>query len=168
MAYVLAVPEMMTAAATDLATIAENVNAAHMVAVPPTVAVVPAAADEVSAAIASVFAEHAQAFQGFAAKAAAFNDQFVQTLKSGGAAYAATEATSAASLLPLSAAEGIEITNIGDLLPLLGIALFLLFLAWGGLLVGLISLPFLPIGILNIVVTGLPYGLPYILASLGI
>lgn len=103
MAYVIADPEIITAAATDLATIASNVNAAHITATAPTVAVIPAAADEVSAAIASVFANHAQAFQGLAGQAAAFNDQFVQALKSGGAAYAATEATSAASLRPLAA-----------------------------------------------------------------
>jgi hypothetical protein len=91
----------MSSAAADLAAIGANVNAAHMVAAAPTAAVIPAAADEVSAAIASVFANHAQAFQGLAGKAAAFNDQFVGTLKSGGAAYAQAEATSAASLSSL-------------------------------------------------------------------
>jgi hypothetical protein len=101
MAYVIAAPEMMAAAAADLATIASNVSAAHMVAAARTTSVIPAAADEVSAEIASVFANHAQAFQGLAGKAAAFHDQFVQTLKSGGAAYAQTEATSAAGLLSL-------------------------------------------------------------------
>jgi len=99
MAYVIAAPEMMTAAASDLASIGSNVDAAHMVAAARTTSVIPAAADEVSAAIASVFANHAQAFQGLAGKAAAFQDQFVQTLKNGGAAYAQTEATSAAGLV---------------------------------------------------------------------
>ncbi|MGO9385768.1 MAG: PE family protein [Mycobacterium sp.] len=99
MSYVIADPEMMTAAAADLATIGANVSAAHMVAAAPTVAVVPAAADEVSAGIAHLFSAHAQGYQALAGQAAAFNDQFVQTLKSGGAAYAQTEASSAASLL---------------------------------------------------------------------
>jgi hypothetical protein len=99
----------MNSAATDLAAIGSNVNAAHMVAAARTTSVMPAAADEVSAAIASVFANHAQAFQGLAGKAAAFNDQFVGTLKSGGAAYAQTEATSAAGLVSL----------LSSLLPLL-------------------------------------------------
>jgi hypothetical protein len=101
MPYLIAAPEMMTAAAADLAAIGSNVSAAHMVAAARTTSVVPAAADEVSAAIASVFANHAQAFQGLAGQAAAFNDQFVQSLKSGGAAYAQTEATSAAGLKSL-------------------------------------------------------------------
>jgi hypothetical protein len=101
MAYVIAAPEMMTSAATDLATIASNVNAAHMVAAARTTSVIPAAADEVSAGIAHLFSQHAQGYQALAGQAAAFNDQFVQTLKSGGAAYAQTEATSAAGLLSL-------------------------------------------------------------------
>jgi PE family len=128
MAYLIAAPEMMTAAAADLATIGSNVNAAHAAAAPRTVAVLPAAADEVSAAIASVFANHAQAFQELAGKAAAFNDQFVQTLKSGGAAYAQTEATSAAGLLSLLSPllsllpPGIQI----DLLTAVALAPFLL------------------------------------------
>ncbi len=99
MAYVIADPQMMTAAAADLATIGSNVNAAHMVAAGPTTAVLPAAADEVSAGIAHLFSQHAANYQALAGQAAAFNDQFVQTLKSGGAAYAQAEASSAASLL---------------------------------------------------------------------
>src|SRR5215472_4950910 len=99
MSYVIAAPDLMTSAAADLAAIGANVNAAHMVAAARTTSVIPAAPDEVSAAIASVFANHAQAFQGLAGKAAAFNDQFVQTLKTGAGAYAQTEAASLGSLL---------------------------------------------------------------------
>lgn len=170
MPYVIATPELMTSAAADLATIGANVNAAHLITAAPTVAVIPAAADEVSAAIASAFANHAEAFQALAGKAAAFNDQFVQTLTSGGAAYAATEATSAASLRPLNAAAGIQSAELllEGLLPVLGVALFLLLLVSAGLLVGLITLPFAPLGILNILIYGLPYGLPYVLESFGI
>ena len=94
---------MMTSAAADLATIGSNVSAAHMAAAAPTVAVLPAAADEVSASIAHLFSQHAANYQAMAGQAAAFNDQFVQTLKSGGAAYAQTETTSAALLRPLNA-----------------------------------------------------------------
>lgn len=138
MPFVIAAPEVMTAAANDLATIGSNVSAAHAAAANPTVGVMPAAADEVSAAIASVFADHAQAFQALAAKAGAFNDQFVQTLKSGGAAYAAAEATSAASLRPANAAAGVVDTVLfleglpvvgsffGLLFPLVGVSLLLL------------------------------------------
>jgi hypothetical protein len=54
MSYVIAGPEIMTSAASDLATVGSNLGAAHMVAAAPTVAVVPAAADEVSASIAAI------------------------------------------------------------------------------------------------------------------
>jgi methionine synthase II (cobalamin-independent) len=101
MSYVIADPEMMTSAASDLATFGSNVSAAHMVAAAPTVAVLPAAADEVSTGIAQLFSQHAADYQAMAAQAAAFNDQFVQTLKSGGAAYAQADATSAATLWSL-------------------------------------------------------------------
>ncbi|MGA7055357.1 MAG: PE family protein, partial [Mycobacterium sp.] len=50
----------MTEAATDLANIGSTVNAAHMAAATPTVAVIPAAADEVSSSIAHLFSQHAQ------------------------------------------------------------------------------------------------------------
>jgi PE family len=98
-----AAPEMMHAAANDLASLGSMINDAHAAAQPPTMHLIPAAADEVSAAVSAVFANHAQAFAGLAAQASAFHDQFVTSLKSGAVAYAATEAHSAATLwqLPL-------------------------------------------------------------------
>ncbi len=92
MAYVIAAPEIMTAAATDLATIASNVNAAHMVAAAPTLALVPAAADEVSAGIAHLFSQHAANYQALAGQAAAFQEQFVQHLTAAAFSYASIEA----------------------------------------------------------------------------
>jgi hypothetical protein len=88
-----------------LATIGSDLNAAHMAAA-PTVAVVPAAADEVSASIAQVFSQHAANYQGLAAQAAAFHEQFVQNLKTSAGWYAATEAANAAVLQPLTASAG--------------------------------------------------------------
>ena len=55
MSYVIAAPEMMTSAATDLATIGSDLSAAHTAATAPTLALIPAAADEVSASIAHLF-----------------------------------------------------------------------------------------------------------------
>jgi hypothetical protein len=81
----------MTSAAADLASIGSNVSAAHMVAAAPTVAVLPAAADEVSASIAHLFSQHAANYQALAAQAAAFNDQFVQRLSAGAFSYASIE-----------------------------------------------------------------------------
>ena len=93
MPYVIAAPEMMTSAAADLAAIGSNVSAAHMAAA-PTVAVIPAAADEVSASIAHLFSQHAAGYHAVAGQAAAFHEQFVQLLNGGAASYASAEAAS--------------------------------------------------------------------------
>jgi hypothetical protein len=96
MSQLIVAPEMMTSAASDLATIGSNVSAAHMLAAAPTTSVIPAAADEVSASIAHLFSQHAASYQAQADQAAAFNDQFVQNLTASAHSYAATEAANAA------------------------------------------------------------------------
>ena len=95
MAYVIAAPDMMAAAAADLATIGSNVNAAHMAAA-PTVAVAPAAADEVSVGIAHLFSGYGQEYQKLAGQAAAVQDQFVKNLKASAVSYASAEAANTA------------------------------------------------------------------------
>jgi hypothetical protein len=99
MSYVIAAPEMMTAAATDFATIGSNLSAAHMAAAARTTAVIPAAADEVSTGIAQLFSQHAASYQAMAAQAAAFNGQFVQHLTAGAFSYADIEAAITVFLL---------------------------------------------------------------------
>jgi PE family len=66
MPYVIATPEMMASAATDLATIGWALTAAHTTAAAPTLAVLPAAADEVSVGIAHLFSQHAGDYQALA------------------------------------------------------------------------------------------------------
>jgi hypothetical protein len=80
------------------AAIGTNVNAAHMVAAAGTNSVIPAAADEVSAGIAHLFSQHAADYQGLAAQAAAFQEQFVQNLTASAGSYANIEAALAAFL----------------------------------------------------------------------
>jgi hypothetical protein len=109
---VIAAPELMVAAATDLATIASTVSAAHITAAVPTVAVMPAAADEVSVSIAHLFSLHAQDFQGLASQAAAFHEQFVQHLTASARSYASAEAASTWSLQPAIAIAGSQISAI--------------------------------------------------------
>jgi hypothetical protein len=106
MSQLIVAPEMMTSAASDLATIGSNVNAAHMVAAAPTTAILPAAADDVSASIAHLFSQHAASYQAQAAQAVAFNDQFVQHLTAGADSYAHAEAANIALLRPLTASAG--------------------------------------------------------------
>jgi hypothetical protein len=103
MSTVIAVPELMTEAATDLATIGTNLSAAHMTAAAPTVAVLPAAADEVSAGIAHLFSGYAEDYQKLAGEAAASYEQFVQHLTASAGAYASAEAANTALLQPLAA-----------------------------------------------------------------
>jgi hypothetical protein len=101
MAHVIAVPDAMGAAAADLATLGSNLSAAHLAAAAPTVAVQPAAADQVSAGVAQLFSQHAQSYQALAGQAAAFPEQFAQRLTAGAGSYAATEAANAAVLQTL-------------------------------------------------------------------
>jgi hypothetical protein len=97
MSFVIAAPEMMTAAATDLATIGSALTAAKAAAAAPTTGVLAAAEDEVSAAIAAVFSAHGQGFQALAAQAAAFHEQFVQALTAGAGSYVSAEAANVAA-----------------------------------------------------------------------
>ena len=62
MSYVVAAPEIMTSAATDLSNIGSALTAAKAAAAAPTTGIVVAAEDEVSAAIAAVFSAHGQGF----------------------------------------------------------------------------------------------------------
>lgn len=98
MSYVIAAPEYVAAAATDLASIGSAVSDASAFALGPTTgAAIPAGADTVSAEISALFAAHAEAFQALSAQAAAFHDQFVQLMSLGGQQYALSEATNLAS-----------------------------------------------------------------------
>ncbi len=89
-----ATPEIIAAAATDLATVGSDLGAAHKAAATTSVVVTPAAADEVSAAISAVFGNYAQGFQSLAGRAAAFHHQFVHSLSAGAASYAGAEVAS--------------------------------------------------------------------------
>jgi hypothetical protein len=66
MSYLVAAPEFLASAATDVSNIGSLLNAAHAAAAAPTTALAAAAGDEVSAAVASVFAGYGQTFQGSA------------------------------------------------------------------------------------------------------
>ncbi len=95
MSYVIAEPNMLTAAAADVAGIGSDLSAAHTAATTRTTGLLAAAEDEVSAAIASLFSSHGQQFQAISAQAAAFHSQFVQSLSGAGSSYALAEAANA-------------------------------------------------------------------------
>ncbi|WP_277396041.1 PE family protein [Mycobacterium camsae] len=99
MSYLIAAPEYVAAAATDLANIGSAVSDGYAAAVIPTTgAFLPAGADAVSTELAALFGAHAEAFQALSAQAAAFHDQFVQLMNLGSQSYAVTEAANVSSV----------------------------------------------------------------------
>ncbi|WP_415624203.1 PE family protein, partial [Mycobacterium intermedium] len=101
MSFVTAVPEFLTAAASDLKNIGSTISQANAAALAPTTEVLAAGADEVSAAIATVFGSHAQLYQALSAQATAFHDEFVALLGAGAAQYTMAEAASSSPLQQL-------------------------------------------------------------------
>jgi hypothetical protein len=98
MSLVIAAPEILTDAAKSLASIGSTLGAANAAAAAPTTGVLAAAADEVSAAIATMLSQYGLSYQALSEQAAAFNAQFAQVLSGAGAAYAAAEAANASLL----------------------------------------------------------------------
>jgi len=95
MSFVIAAPEMVTAAAQNLAGIRSMLAESSAAAAAPTAGVVAAAADEVSAGVASLFGAFGQEYQVLSAQASAFHDQFVNLLNAGAGAYLSTEVANA-------------------------------------------------------------------------
>ncbi len=92
MSYLIAVPDLMAHATTELSSIGSALTAANAAAAVPTTGVLAAGADDVSAAVASLFAGHAQAYQSLGGQVAAFHQQFLEGLRGASGAYAAAEA----------------------------------------------------------------------------
>src|SRR6201998_2739721 len=102
MSFVMAVPEVLGTAATDLTNIGSSLSEANAAAATQTTGVLAAAEDEVSAAIAAVSSAHGTAFQALSAQAAAFHSQFVQAINAAARAYASSEAANAGPLQTLA------------------------------------------------------------------
>jgi PE family len=92
MSFVIAQPEILTAAAAELHTINAAVRAGKVAAAAPTIGVSPAAADLVSMLTAAQFASHARLYQEVSAQAATVREQLATTLGISAGSYAATEA----------------------------------------------------------------------------
>lgn len=98
MPLVFATPEIIAAAATDLAQIGSAISGANTAAAAPTTEVLAAGADEVSTVVASLFSRYAQAYQVLGADMAAIHDQFVQALNAGANWYAGVESANSSTL----------------------------------------------------------------------
>lgn len=103
MSFLTAHPEALLYAVGQLQTLGSAMAAESAAAATPTTGVVPAAADEVSALQATIFAAYGTLYQSVNAQAAAIHDLFVNTLGASAGSYAATEsANSVATASPLS------------------------------------------------------------------
>src|SRR5208337_3233007 len=111
MSYLMVAPEFVTVAATDLANLGSTLSEANATAAASTTGVVVAAGDEVSAAIASLFSGHAEAYQALGAQAAAFHDQFVQALTAGAGSYASAEVANVGAFAANPATIGQDLLN---------------------------------------------------------
>jgi hypothetical protein len=99
MSFVVTVPELVEAAAQDLSGIRSALGEATAAAAAPTTGIAAAGADEVSTAIATLFAGYGQEFHALSAQAAAFHQEFVNLLNGGANAYLETEAANAEQTL---------------------------------------------------------------------
>ncbi len=95
MSFVIAAPDLVQGAANDLAGIRASLAEAAAMVAAPTTGVMPAAADEVSAAISALFGNFGQQFQVLSAQAQAFHGEFVSLLNAGAGAYLNTEIANA-------------------------------------------------------------------------
>ncbi|EFD61548.1 PE-PGRS family protein, partial [Mycobacterium tuberculosis EAS054] len=96
MSLVIVTPETVAAAALDVARIGSSIGVANSAAAGSTTSVLAAGADEVSAAIATLFGSYALGYQAISTQVAAFHDRFAQTLSAASARMSTPEATNAA------------------------------------------------------------------------
>ena len=99
MSFVTTAPELVAAAAHDLAGIGSSLADVTASVAGPTTGVAAAAQDEVSVAIASLFGNFGAEFQAVSAQAQAFHAQFVSAMNGSAAAYISTEAANAGESL---------------------------------------------------------------------
>ncbi|BCI86589.1 hypothetical protein NIIDMKKI_17950 [Mycobacterium kansasii] len=105
MSFVIAVPEYVDAAATELGRIGSTISQANVLAAFPTTTIAAAGTDEVSVALAALFGSFGQQYQAISEQMTAFHDQFVRNLQAAVNAYASTDAANAL------AAAGQQVTN---------------------------------------------------------
>jgi hypothetical protein len=95
MSYLIATPDALLAAASELTGVGSLVEVANAAAAVPTTGLLAAAGDEISAAIAAMFDSHAVEYQAVSAQAAAFQNRFLAALSAGAGSYALAEAAAA-------------------------------------------------------------------------
>lgn len=97
-------PEFVTAAASDLAGIRDNLTQASSSAAQSTTGILAGGGDEVSAAISRIFSAYGEEFQTVNTQMAEFHGRFAGLLNAGAAQYSAAEAANSSPLDALNAA----------------------------------------------------------------
>lgn len=92
--------DALAVAGGSLTNIGGWIDEANTMVAGPTSAIIPAAADEVSAALAELFSSHGQLWQALAAQAATFHQQFVGTLQAAQNVYQSAESANAQAVAP--------------------------------------------------------------------
>ncbi|MEK1186765.1 PE family protein, partial [Mycobacterium ulcerans] len=101
MAFVIAAPELVSAAAENVASIGTSLGAANAAVAASTTSVLSAGADDVSQAFAALLSSHGAQYQALSAQAAQFHQGLMQLLNSAGGAYAGAEAANVSPLQTL-------------------------------------------------------------------
>src|SRR5262249_48537255 len=101
MSFVVVVPELVAAAAWDVAGGGSGFAGARAGGAAQTRQLVAAAADEVSAVVAALFGTHGRQFQALGTQASVFHSRFVQTLTAAAGSFAEAEAFNVSPLQAL-------------------------------------------------------------------
>lgn len=91
-------PESLASAAADLESIRAALDTAKAAVAGPTTNLTAAAADEVSAAVATLFTSYGREFQALSARVGTFHQQFVRALSAASSSYLSAESVNAATL----------------------------------------------------------------------
>jgi hypothetical protein len=99
MSFVSVAPELLKAAAQQLAGVGSSLADAAATATGPTTGIAAAAGDEVSVAIAAMFGNAGREFQAISGQAQAFHSEFVSLMNAGAGAYVSAEAANVEQVL---------------------------------------------------------------------
>jgi hypothetical protein len=97
MSFLFTDPNALTSASGNIMDIGAGMASSNAAAAGPTLGVVPAASDPVSALTAGHFASHAALYQAISAQAALVHEQVVSTLGTNASSYTTAEASNAAA-----------------------------------------------------------------------
>jgi hypothetical protein len=106
-------PESLVSATADLQNIRAALDTVQAAVAAPTTGLMAAGADEVSAAVATLFAKYGKEFQAVSAHVGAFHQQFVQTLSAGAGSYLAAESLNTSGVTATAAPANVATLIMG-------------------------------------------------------